>query len=98
MNFLDILITSPQDFYKKSMGTRKEKLFFDIRGLRVNFYNIPSLANRAALDTSTSLDVSLSSLILVPSKKFRKTVRISEHFEYNGPEKSKTKMTLVRKL
>ena len=29
--FLEILITSPQYFYKKSMGTRWENLFFDIR-------------------------------------------------------------------
>ena len=27
-----LLITSPQYFYKKSMGTREENLFFNIRG------------------------------------------------------------------
>ena len=34
VNFIDIFIISPQYFYKKStcMGTRKENLFFDIRG------------------------------------------------------------------
>ena len=31
VNFLDFLITSPQYFYKKSMATRKENLFSDIR-------------------------------------------------------------------
>ena len=35
MNFLDILITSPQYFYKKNMETRLENLFFDIRVLKV---------------------------------------------------------------
>ena len=36
MKFLDILITSPQYFYKKSVGTRQENLSFDIyTGLRV---------------------------------------------------------------
>ena len=30
MNFLDILITSPQYFHKKSMGTRNENLVFDM--------------------------------------------------------------------
>ena len=30
LNFLDILPTSPQYFYKKSMRTRWENLFFDI--------------------------------------------------------------------
>ena len=28
----DIIINSPQYFYKKSKGTRQENLFFDIRG------------------------------------------------------------------
>ena len=39
--FLDILITYRQYFYKKSMGTRQESLFFDIRvlkGLRSRLY------------------------------------------------------------
>ena len=35
MNFLGILITSLQYFYKKSMGTSKENFFFDVRDLRV---------------------------------------------------------------
>ena len=35
VNFLDILITSPLYFYKKSMEIRKENLFFDVRGKRV---------------------------------------------------------------
>ena len=30
VNFLDILILSPQQFYKESMGPRKENLLFDI--------------------------------------------------------------------
>ena len=34
VNFLDILITSPKYFYKKSMGTRQENLFFDILGVK----------------------------------------------------------------
>ena len=29
--FFDILITSPHYFYKKSVETREESLFFDIR-------------------------------------------------------------------
>ena len=29
--FFDILITSPQYFYKESMGTRQDDLLFDIR-------------------------------------------------------------------
>ena len=32
MNFPDILMTSPQYLYKKSIGTRGENLFFDFRG------------------------------------------------------------------
>ena len=31
MNFLDILMTSPQYFYKESRGTGWENLFFDIK-------------------------------------------------------------------
>ena len=31
VEFYDILITSTQYIYKKSMGTRKENLFFDIK-------------------------------------------------------------------
>ena len=34
MNFLDILITSPQYFNKKSMGTIWKNLLFDIRGFK----------------------------------------------------------------
>ena len=38
MNFLDILITSPQYCYKKSMGTRWKNLFFDLRVKEFNSY------------------------------------------------------------
>ena len=56
------------------------------------FYNIPSLENNAALDILTSLDFSFSTLTPVPSKKFRRTTRISEDFEYTDTERRMTKV------
>ena len=45
MNLLNILITSPQYFYKRTMR-RKENLFFDIRGLRkVKFWRFIVIKN-----------------------------------------------------
>ena len=36
MNSLEMFITSPHYCYNKCIGTRKEKLYFDFRVLRVN--------------------------------------------------------------
>ena len=52
------------------------------------FFNSPSLAKSSELDTMSSLDLTFSSLMFVPSKNVCKTSRISQHFKYNGPENS----------
>ena len=39
MNSLEIFTSSPHYCYNKCMGTRKEKLYFDVRVYRVKYYS-----------------------------------------------------------
>ena len=39
MNLIDILTTSPHDFYRKCIGATNENLNFDIRVYRVKGYD-----------------------------------------------------------